>query len=195
VYVGRSHEKRNPSNNSESDQILYDIALTKMGIKAQRHNSIFATSTYSIANERGDDVYIVFPKNSANISFSDNKEFRNLNNYHIVNHDLLHKLNDWLYKKYDYDAESPEDFIEEGEFPKLKRYLIKVKYPGADKLTLSHFVDANRVKKKYNPTDKGFTLAVKNGKEVLINGEYIAVSSRFAKGLFAELGINAKVPK
>jgi hypothetical protein len=72
AFQASSITNRRTRDSSTIATQMYDQALTQLGIKAQRSNSIFAISDYNTAIEYG-DPYVIIPKNTANFSWSESK--------------------------------------------------------------------------------------------------------------------------
>ena len=72
VFVGRSWENREPTDSSAREQVIFDKFLEKLGIEARRGNSIF-TGAADHAEGYGNQLYLIFPKNSAKFSWSQHK--------------------------------------------------------------------------------------------------------------------------
>jgi len=88
VFVGRSWENREPKDSNARAQEKFDEFLKKLGIKARRGNSIFA-GTAEHADGYGNQVYLIFPKNTATFSWSAEESDLVLHGY---------ELDDYLYK-------------------------------------------------------------------------------------------------
>lgn len=182
AFVGRSWEKREPKDSSEELQKYYDMILKKAGFKALRSNSIFTTSDMGQADKYG-DVYVIFPKNG--FAFHWNKHESDLvldDRYLIFNYDLIDDIvrdvYNWYEKKtgkelnWNYSdpyevTDAPEKFIDA---------LKKLKYPKANKITLEKLFDLNNIKNEIGPTKDNFLAGLKSGNEMMISGEYYAIS-------------------
>lgn len=182
AFIGRSIENRRPKDSDRNLQKYYDMILRSQGFKALRSNSIFTTSSIKYARSYG-DLYIIFPKNG--FAFHWNKHIRDLvldTDELIFNTDYIDDLiNDvmlWYKDKTGnnlnwnfYDSyqvsEDPERFIEE-----LKR----IKYPKANKVTLEKLFNLNFIKTDIGPTKDNFLAGLKSGNEMMISGEYYAIS-------------------
>lgn len=74
MFHGRPRENRQPLNKHRlQSQLMFDAALSKQGIKANRSNSIFCSGDLSQAYVYADndkDVYLIFPINGFDFSWS-----------------------------------------------------------------------------------------------------------------------------
>jgi hypothetical protein len=70
VIYGKPYTNRTTKDTSEETQKLFDKFLTLTGFKALRSNSIFVTSKYSHARNYGQKVYVIFPRNKFNFTWS-----------------------------------------------------------------------------------------------------------------------------
>lgn len=185
-------------DSSHNAQVLYDHALTKMGIKALRSNSIFTSSDVDQASSYG-STYIIFPVDGAEYSWTKNAKDLTLDTGYVVNDKFLNKLDGDVHKYIKkigkefviyFDAE--DEFYDDG-IEGLIRTLKRIKYPNVNKVTMDALVDMQTIKTKYAPTNKEIPVAIKKGYEILVNGEYIAVKYRIGKDVLKILGIS--VPK
>jgi hypothetical protein len=72
VFVARSIDNRQPKDSNKQEQKVFDAAMTLVGIKANRSNSIFATSSYEQASgyAAGSAPHIIFPINGFNYLYT-----------------------------------------------------------------------------------------------------------------------------
>jgi len=70
VFVSTSIEGRRPKDSNEIATIKFDTFAEQLGIRALRSNSIFATTQKSQAKEYGYYLYNIFPKDTADFSWS-----------------------------------------------------------------------------------------------------------------------------
>jgi hypothetical protein len=70
AFVGKPFSNRRPLDSSEDFQEKIDNALIAMGFKALRRNSIFTSGDISQASDYGDGVFLIFPKNGFNFTWS-----------------------------------------------------------------------------------------------------------------------------
>jgi hypothetical protein len=200
VIESESIENRQTLDSSEENTKVYDNTLKLLGIKALRSNSIFTTSKKIMAEGYG-DVYVIIPKNTAVYSWS--KKYRDLildydHNelkspvYSTKLKKLIHKEIDRLDKNsYNMKLTPNErqymcvlcDLLEITDMsiaPKLVNWIAK-KVPDSPILAFTDEilvpkVDINKFQKKYQVTDKDLPAALKSGHEVLIHGQYFAIS-------------------
>lgn len=74
VLLGYPHEKRLVKDTKEDIQELFDKMLMQAGFKALRSNSIFTTGNRIHARGFGDYVYLIFPKDGYNFTWSPSHE-------------------------------------------------------------------------------------------------------------------------
>lgn len=205
VFHGRSWEDRKPKDSKAVVQAIYDKLSQDMGIKALRKNSIFTTASYGFASDYGASVYIIIPKNGATFTYSkkladivlrsvtkmiDTKKFdaflasfkQHLKDKNVTGY----KFEDaWYYFK---------NFALTGEEAKAKAILKKHKFPNASKFSIMNFISPEEFQKTYDLSSENLPWALSRSNEILISGEYYAISTRkrdFATAMLEALGINA----
>jgi hypothetical protein len=187
---------------------LFNNALTKLGIKANRSNSIFVTSSFTCAASYGgnNNVYVIFPRNTANYCWTkfedlilgptENFPINNNLQYSPEYKDLIKRI-----------QELPPDEYIERLLISAKR-LIEVNLddifddvifdiethfdgpPVIDKSGMTKLLDRenpelfkyfefdeNMFIEKFEPSDTDFHIALSRSKEILVNGEYIAINN------------------
>ena len=194
VFVGRPRENRNPLDSKSADQVLYDNYLTSLGIVAQRHNSLFVSNLYGVANEyaerHGGVTYVIFPKNGFKFSWSQEHQDIVIELDNILNKKYINDLERtvWSYAM-EFKAAKADKILEQMryfftqmyDYPKMSTYevlvafLKKIKFPDADKVTTDLVFPSANFHKEFQCTDKNFKAALQSGHEILIHGEYIAV--------------------
>lgn len=70
VLIGYPHEQRQVKDTKSKNQELFDERLKMCGFKALRSNSIFTTGSRSQAKSYSDSVYLIFPKDGYDFSWS-----------------------------------------------------------------------------------------------------------------------------
>ena len=65
IFMGKSMNDRRARNSSTLSTMIFNNALSKIGIKANRSNSLFVVSDYTAAKGYGNKVYVIFPKNTS----------------------------------------------------------------------------------------------------------------------------------
>jgi hypothetical protein len=70
AYLGRSWDERRAKDSNQRSQLVFDKVIARMGIKANRGNSIFCSPRESQASGYG-KVYYIFPKNGFNFLYTD----------------------------------------------------------------------------------------------------------------------------
>lgn len=205
VFVGRSWDNRQPKDSSASAQKSYDEMLKKLGIKALRSNSIFTTASLSHASNYG-KVYAIIPKNSAFYSWSQVykdivlKSGSQMDDAKIklFCKNFLAHLKKTQPKMKSYSREdkmySLMYAIKDKSDAKAKKLMTTFKFPIPEGFTFKMFqADESAWEKKYMPTDKNLGSALKKGHEVMIAGEYYAITlsnnASLASEILTALGI------
>lgn len=182
AFVGRSWENREPKDSSAELQKYYDMILKKNGFKALRSNSIFTTSDINQASNYG-DLYIIFPKNGSAFHWNRNVDDLVLNEreqiFDMTKIEVITiavekwyenktgKMLNWIYEDPYEAAYNPTGFI---------KALAKLKYPKAASITLEKLFDYEGIKDEIDPVKNDFLGALESGHEVMIAGEYYAIS-------------------
>lgn len=118
VLIGYPHEDRAAKDTKEVTQKLFDDLLTLANFKAKRSNSIFTTGSRSQARNYGDSVYIIFPKDGYNFTWTPQHEDWIPTFHDVVGNDIGDiKLNNVGYH-FDYLADALSDM--KYEFSKFK---------------------------------------------------------------------------
>jgi ribosomal protein L17 len=209
VFVGRPRENRNPLDSQRADQVLYDNYLTALGIVAQRHNSLFVSNLYGVANEyaerHGGVVYVIFPKNGFKFSWSQEHQDIVIELDHILNKKYINALEKtvWSYAMKFKGAKADKIldqiryfFTQMHSYPKMSTYevlvtfLKKIKFPDVDQVTTDIVFPVANFHKEFQCTDKNFKAALQSGHEILIHGEYIAVQETLFTKIQEQLGLD-----
>lgn len=91
VLYGFPHDQRATKDTKEEVQKIFDEYLKMANFKALRSNSIFCTSNYHTATTFGYHVYIIFPKNGFDFTWSKKQE------------DWVPKYQDFPHLNFDFD--------------------------------------------------------------------------------------------
>jgi hypothetical protein len=189
IFMARSRDDRRTLTSDEIGQQAYDMMLTAIGISAKRSNSIFTTSDSNQAKTYG-DLYMIFPKNTAEFSWSQTEPDLVIEEDEVFNHNNIDKLENavrnFLKKN---NKKSYWAFNYYNPLKSLKE-LQTFKFPNADKITLEQLYDLKGLKNRYAPTNKNLSRAIQSGGEVLISGEYYALKFDTFKGILPMLGID-----
>lgn len=198
AFKGKPFEKR---VSKDSDQYLSDLlnqSLEQAGVIARRDNSIFTSSKTSQAKNYG-NTYIIFPVNGFSFSYSKKiKDFvfdyGRVRNYFLSKHDQFNELKDKLknlphstkekffhhnysllaYSSVDYlfsfkrDFDAIKSLIENGELDK--------KF--SDFASLEKIINPQSVIENLQIDHKNLRGAITSGHEVVVNGNYYALSTR-----------------
>lgn len=236
IIHGRSWLERETTDSDQDEQEAFDKILAKMGIKAQRGNSIFTTGSMDFASGYG-ELHLIFPFNSSPFSWSsevddlilhsgditgryvsrDPVKSKILNKVWETNFKQLQKIKDKLEYKDDLNVKEEKlfdalmvygddlhedllDIFDDNDFEDLEYVLDELrnnirpflKFPITKSIatkmldTLKKFenlpmeINKNSIsdfQDRYDISNKNFAEALKNGGEILISGEYIAVNA------------------
>lgn len=236
IIHGRSWLERETTDSDQDEQEAFDKILAKMGIKAQRGNSIFTTGSMDFASGYG-ELHLIFPFNSSPFSWSsevddlilhsgditgkfvsrDPAKSKILNKVWETNFKQLQKIKDKLEYKDDLNVKEEKlfdalmvygddlhedllDIFDDNDFEDLEYVLDELrnnirpflKFPITKSIatkmldTLKKFenlpmeINKNSIsdfQDRYDISNKNFAEALKNGGEILISGEYIAVNA------------------
>ena len=185
LFHGRSHANRTVLNSDKFGQEIYDYALTKMGIKALRSNSIFATTDQYQASSYGDALYIIIPKNGFEFSWSLYEPDLVLDDIEaLLKENVCQAIMDNIDKFIENNPKIKDD--SETWYTKLtlngldaaNKWLESIGYPkeNIQKITLDKLIDFKGIKENMGPTNKDFAKALDSRGEVLIHGEYYGMN-------------------
>jgi hypothetical protein len=139
MFHGKPRSDRQPTNKNRTEsQKMFDIALAKQGIEANRSNSIFCSGSVTQAMIYGlddNDVYCIFPTNGFKFVWSP----------------------------------KVRDIVNDPDYNWRNRYE-------------QEFYDRYVIRKDY--TNQALGEAIKSGHEIMIAGEYYAIRSNLAGGVF-----------
>ena len=203
LFHGRSHANRTVLNSDSLGQEIYDYALTKMGIKALRSNSIFTTSDEYQASSYGDAMYVIIPKNGFEFSWSLYEPDLVLDDIEAL---LKENVIETIMNNIDKFIEnSPKINDNAGTwYTKLtlnglessKKWLESIGYPkeNIQQITLDKLIDFKSIKENMGPTNKDFAKALVSRGEVLIHGEYYGMNvKQYADILHTVMGLKISV--
>lgn len=188
AFVGRSWNNREPKDSSAAAQKLYDMALKSMGFKSLRSNSIFTTSDLDFAGRYG-ETYYIFPKNGFAFHWTPGNPDLVLDTIGDVLdiayiEDIINDVDYWYEKKNKkslrWDYHSPYDAAR--EIDQFIAAINKLKYPKAKSITLKKLINYIYINDELEATNKDFVGAVESGHEVMIAGEYYAISTESKLG-------------
>lgn len=78
AFYGKPFDTRQAKDSSKIVHDAWNYAMDQAGIVAKRDNSIFTTTSRSLADNFGNQVYIVFFRDPLHYTWSDKEEFRDL---------------------------------------------------------------------------------------------------------------------
>jgi hypothetical protein len=188
AFIGRSWNNREPKDSDSDAQKIYDIALKSMGFKSLRSNSIFTTADTDQASGYG-DTYYIFPKNGFAFHWTRGNPDLVLDSIGEVLdigkiEDITVDVENWYASKYkkslNWKYEDPYDAAY--DIAGFLKTLAKLKYPKAKSITLNKLINFEFIKNELEATNKDFLSAIESGGEVMIAGEYYAISTESKLG-------------
>ena len=186
VFEARSWQNRQPKDSSNDISLRFDQALNNAGFQALRSNSIFTTTDYHFANSYGSQVYMIFPKNGFNFLTTNTRDLL-LNHWEKladerVIYEFADKLNTWglanvetwtytqLAKRIKYHSELinllADHFGYMGNPYNIPQEFNK---------TMEDFVTDDSIMQQLEPTQTSIDESMREGREILIHGEYWAL--------------------
>jgi len=73
AFVGQSREDRQPKDSDNDQTRLFDAALASSGFKALRSNSLFVSSSISVANDYG-KAWVIFPLDGFDFTYTNRRD-------------------------------------------------------------------------------------------------------------------------
>jgi len=189
IFQSASIENRRPMSSVSTLQTQLSAAMSSAGIKATRSNSIFTTGRYEHANSYG-IVSVIFPKNTANFSWSDSEDYKdiilNLRDEGVTNtfkDSEIYKKALSLVKTYPEKYDLNRLLSKKCGEASISYYDFKFKHKdiasmsGFYKHQFEEFIhlDTIRLLKEMNIKTSNFSAALDAAGEILINGEYISI--------------------
>lgn len=187
VFEGRTRIDRSPRNSNKQVSDRYDEALKNFGFKALRSNSIFTTSDFNFADNYGSNIYLIFPKNGFDFTYSNKKDLI-LDSWGDLVDDLsvsafADKLLDWM--KFNVKNWSNTDlgyFILDKKwsvvFRKLRRNFQidnnSMRMPSEFNRLAEEFISDHGIIDHFSPEKTNLKPAMLDGREIMIHGEYWA---------------------
>lgn len=186
AFMGNSKKDRPPRDSIDRYSKQWDYMLNLLGIAAQRHNSIFATTKKSLAKNFG-RVYLIFPIDHAySYSYTNERDIvlTHVESFRWVN---LHALNKFKYKLRGL-ANHTDDVVKRAvelsldlkdkdlwrSIPQLEDTTLKDYIP-PKYWDDTYYLDVDKFAREFQPQDTDLQTALAQGYEVLINGSYIAL--------------------
>ena len=195
VFVADTYDlNRRPRNSNPALQELFDKELIDLGAVALRKNSIFTISYNTDASFYGEE-FCIFPFNGFHYTWS-----KNIIDI-VLNFNTAIFIDKWCIYNLGNDAKKIN-----GDLPEVKKILFDDYYFDVNKVStaLNSLPEQNVLRKKYDPNnpvtwfsidkrafartfdiqiDTGLEIAIFNGNEIWIHGEYIAIAKNLAKQL------------
>lgn len=192
VFEGRSSQDRKPQTGDQATVKKFDHALASAGFQALKSNSIATTTDYVMASNYGWNTFIIFPKNGYHLTTTNARELSLYDNKWLLDsgklEDFAEELQEWLTAnvenwnwtdlgynlRYRYWSSLFSDIRE--EFDQLgNRY----KLPNKFDVKMEDFMATDEgIIRKYEPTSTDIAHSMRNGNEILINGEYWAFNRK-----------------
>jgi hypothetical protein len=189
-YEGRSREDRVTKDSSAEISRVFDEMLSQLGVKALRSNSIYTTSSYGFASAYGYNVYMIFPKNGFHFLGTNKRDLILEKWNQLVNpnslKDLWQELDEWGRNNVtEWGSTSIANAIKYAEWNRVLRLIEEynwednpLKLPEKFHVNLRDHVTPEGVQEEFQPNTTDLVQAIRNGNELLINGEYWALKKR-----------------
>ena len=187
-FEGRSREDRKVKDSDSEISETFDRMMAQLGVQALRSNSIYTTSSYGFASSYGYNVYIIFPKNGFHFLGTNKRDLILERWSQLMDpkqlQELWQELDEWgqanvpdwkdtgigrayRYQEWNYLARQiKENFGWEGN---------PLKLPEKFNIDEKDYVTPEAVQAEYEPNTTDLAEAIRNGNELLINGEYWAL--------------------
>lgn len=205
--IGHPRTDRYPRDSSASMQKAFDYALSKMGFKALRSNSIFTTTSYSQASSYGNGVFIIIPKDGFKFTWSPKHGDLILYELPLKTLALAADLKEYL-AWFNYYLKPYKTNVSQSDastLDELKEVILdaidNAAYHGMDEATADRLrqeleddpperlVNPEVILKKFKPTNKDFKAALKSENEIIIKGDYYALDyNKYGKLLSSWVG-------
>jgi hypothetical protein len=187
VYEAHSRNYRPAKDSNQEASNLYDRALSHLGVRALRSNSIFTTSSMHFALNYGTHLHMIFPKNGFDFMWTNTRD--------LVLHSKYLMMDNKKLSLFLIDLDSWATYNVEGWISKLISRKIKVsdwsealklleynwrddntwKLPERYNVTAEDFVTPEGVRDKFDPNTTDFEDGINSGHELLIRGEFWAL--------------------
>lgn len=191
VLEGRSWNERRTKDSATKLSSMLDDRLEQMGFKARRANSIFVTSSHSFAEQYGDHVYLIFPKNGFHFLSTRERDLVLENITQIADPDLINsymkEVKHWV------DAikhQFPATTVWIDDLDRLVRWhsftavvsLVQdvqdnnwAQVPEQLLVKVEDFVTPHSIKEMLAPQDQDLADPMQSGNEIMIHGSYWAL--------------------
>lgn len=203
AYIGTPRTERIPTSSNASINDAFNRAMEKLGYQARRDNSLFCSSSQSHAAGFGSNIYVIFPLNGFDYTWSravgdmvlENKDIPLMVDPVTVEYmeDLIFQ-NPKIYKKF---IEIEERIVRTPKTRTNYNKLMTANFWGHDLNIIGHlltqgilpsklepyrylknWVDPHMIQKNYKLTSKNLDQALlRPSQEVMIKGKYIAVNT------------------
>jgi len=186
VY-GKPFEKRRPMTSNRGIADAVNELMTKSGFKANRENAMFTSGAYSQASSYGNKVYVMFPVDGFDFSYS--RKVRDL----VLGSDDFRKIidkdaQDELIDAYENDPNLNKDirstFLKSDynmkeDVDKVQQDINSGKLDKKYQKALDNFFSVDKLKEFLDFTDEDIYNAIVLHHEVNIKGDYYAVRQDF----------------
>lgn len=105
AFVGQSREDRRTKDSNTSQTQVFDAALATNGFKALRSNSLFVSSSPSVANDYG-SIWVIFPFNGFDFTYT-NRQDLVIDEQSLIYYppELVPIMEDWVSTQNMYDPD------------------------------------------------------------------------------------------
>lgn len=192
AFVGRSWEKRRAKDSNQAAQALFDQYLAAQGFVALRGNSIFTTSDVFHAENFG-DAFIIFPingKSAFTYTTKDDLTLDDASDVPLKSGEIYKKITSWAENSIRQTSDPAheqllqriiDDLEYEDDPNKIMKIMNNPKYAVLNipaeftNLTMNDFIDMAKFNKVFKPSQTDLAKALKNEKEVYVQGVYYAL--------------------
>jgi len=203
IFRGRSRHDRKPLHSHSKYSDMFDNLLAQCGGTALRSNSIFCSGRKDFARGFG-TPYLIFPIDGHHtctwttstdtiLDRFDNLKATDEEKWSLwcddwetaINNSTLstYKKDGWLNRVNDYDAVNSLVRLIAEHKPMLIDAGVPEQLMNID---LNTFISVNAFRKNWRPQFTHMAVAIEEGKEILINGEYYAFHARDYGGMIAQ---------
>lgn len=188
AFLEKSPEHRQPSDSHPGLMRSFDQSLHQLGFAALRSNSIFCSGDKDTASYFG-HLYVIFPRNGFDFTYTNQREI------------ILDELEQVLSAKYiDSWHRGVKNLLKQApkQFPilqanatadqmwftiqKNKDTLLSQEFP---QNWIDNLKDPEYIEQKYKPQKTNLHIALRQGKEVYVHGEYYALRWDFYRNSLA----------
>jgi len=205
AFYGTPYTNRLPKDSDEFINKLADDYMKRMGIKARRSNSIFATGDRKQASKYGEE-YIIFPVDGFDFCYSKNIKDLILSDFNylttFLNSDVVTEIIEIVRKTWKEASEGDKIKQEFDDITSINLLLTDTSYShNKDMRKLAKLVEKgvlpkkvgslleqiynedNKPKQKFNFVDNDIYGAILSKNEIYINSKYYAINAKYTKSI------------